>query len=310
MQCERNPVCFGHGEAEVFMDMADRQLSAMIEDVDNVARVLKAIAACARGSEPVLLLGGRSTGASLLAEVIHACSGRPEESMVRARCGRYTGVLLEALLFSGPVARRRIQPRGLGGTGTVAAANGGSLFVEQIQNATASVQARLTDLVANQRYVDFTKKHSYSADVRLIASAEADLGSRASCGQFSPKLLSRLWPCRIELNESCMSRTRLLNVIELLRAELTPQAAFANAQVTDWWCSAARTATRNETSIALREAVETAAKKSSKAAPVESILIGAVEHLSKTIAEPRRVEMQILRAKVPAKTAAALVASG
>ncbi len=291
------------------MDTADRQLSALIEDVDNVARVLGAIAACARGSEPVLLLGGRSTGASLLAEVIHACSGRAEESMVRARCGRYTGVLLEALLFSGPVARRRIQPRGLGGTGTVAAAKGGSLFVEQIQNATMSLQERLADLVTNQRYIDFTKKHSFSADVRLIASAEGDLEWRASCGRFSPKLFSRLGSCCIELNECCMSRKRLLNVIELLRAELTPRAAFASAQVTDWWCNAARTTTKSETSIALREAVETTAKQSSKAAPVESILIGAVEHLSKTIAQPRRVEMQILRAKVSAKAAGALVAS-
>jgi hypothetical protein len=48
------------------MDTADRKLSALIEDVDNVARVLGAIAACARGSEPVLLVGRRTTGASLL----------------------------------------------------------------------------------------------------------------------------------------------------------------------------------------------------------------------------------------------------
>jgi hypothetical protein len=67
---------------------------------------------------------------------------------------------------------------------------------------------------------------------------------------------------------------------------------------------------RSETSIALRDAVETAARRSPKSVPAESILIGAVEHLSKTIAVPRQVEMQILRVKVQAKAVAALVASG
>ncbi len=292
------------------MDTADRQLSAMIEDVDNVARVLEAVAGCARGSEPVLLLGGRSTGASLLAEVIHRCSARCAASFVQARCGRYTGVLLEALLFRGPASKGRVQPRVLGGTGSLATADGGSLFVEQIQNTTVSVQERLAELIATRRYVDFTKRHWHSADVRLIASAEADLKRRAFCGGFSPKLFARLGPCCIELNKSCMSRTRILNVIELLRSDLTPQAAFASAQVTDWWSKAARTATRSATSMALREAVETAAKLSSAAATAESILIEAVERLSKTIAVPRQVEMQIRHANVQPRMAAALVASG
>src|SRR5271170_5169682 len=82
-----------------FMNMGDKRLSATIDDVDAVAHVMEMIAIHAQSAAPILLLGPRSTGASFLAEAIHACSARCDLPFVRARCGLYSGTLLEARLF-------------------------------------------------------------------------------------------------------------------------------------------------------------------------------------------------------------------
>ena len=139
------------------MNADDRRLSGMIEDVDNLARVLEKIAGHARSGEPVLLIGPRSGGASFLAEAIHGCSSRRNRPFVKARCGQYTGMLLEAKLFGSSRRKSAFWATPLCGRGTVAAADGGSLFVEQIQHATPSVQARLFELVVHQEYAYFER---------------------------------------------------------------------------------------------------------------------------------------------------------
>jgi transcriptional regulator of aromatic amino acid metabolism len=276
------------------MDTGDRRLSAMIADVDNVANVLEMIAVHARTNAPVLLLGSRSTGVSFLAETLHACSERSHNSLVRARCGVYTGTLLEARLFGRSTARSEyVSPGAPRGNGMLGTAAGGSLFVEQIQNTTSSVQARLLDLVASQEYFDFERRCTYSADVRLIASAPLPhLEKYVNSGRFSPTLFSRLRLSSIELNGCCTSRERILAVIDLLRTEALPHADGAAAPVVEWWMNAARTATQTPASELLRQVVKTAEKECPESAPAETAFLAALREMSRNITEPRRSEMK------------------
>ena len=266
----------------------DYRLSAMIEDVDNVAHVLELVARFAHSGTPVLLLGPRCSGATFLAEALHACSLRHDRSFVRARCGVYSGMLLEAQLFG-----RSTAPNGyLRGTlsrkrGMVAVADHGSLFVEQIQNANPGVQARLLDLLTDHQYTDFEKTSTYAADVRLIVSARPGLEDRASAGLFLPALCARLLRSSIELRGNTVSRTSILSVIDLLRAQVTPQTVRDTGPVTEWWMQAARTATQTPNSTLLRYAVEVVARQLPASTPVESLFHSVLQYMIRNNNKPR-----------------------
>ncbi|HUO09980.1 MAG TPA: sigma 54-interacting transcriptional regulator [Phycisphaerae bacterium] len=267
----------------------DNRLSAMIENVDSVARVLDMLAQQAQSSAPVLMLGPRCSGACFLAEALHACSPRRDRPFVRARCGLYSGMLLEAQLFG-----RSNSPNGyLRNTlsrkkGMVAIADGGSLFVEQIQNANAGVQDRLFDLITHQEYSDFEQTSTYAADVRLIVSARCDLENRVNSGLFLPNLHALLQPACIELHGSCISRDGILSVIDLLRAQVTPQTTHNIGRVTEWWMQAARTATQTPNSAVLRYAVEAVTRQLPDSASSESIFLAALQYMARNSSKPRR----------------------
>jgi transcriptional regulator of acetoin/glycerol metabolism len=272
--------------------MYDKRLAAMIDDVDNVARVLEMIAIHAPTDEPVLLVGARSSGASFLAEAIHACSPRRDRRLVRARCGLYSGMLLEAQLFGRSSARNgHMRATCCRKKGMAAIADRGSLFVEQIQNTTPSVQTILFDLISDKEYVNFERTVIHHADVRLIASARPGLEDRAMEGQFHRDLFSALRPSSIEIIGGCASRSRILAVIDLLRAEVMPRGSFATAQITDWWANAARTATQTAASMRLRKAVEAVAQLHPASANVETIFLAAVRHMSQNSVGTHRVEI-------------------
>jgi sigma54-dependent transcription regulator len=269
------------------MNADDMRLSAIVEDIKNVAGVLEQIAIQADADAPVLLLGPRSTGAGLLAEMIHATSDRDACTFVTARCGLYSGELLEARLFG-----RFNPPKGYhrataSNRGTIASADGGSLFVEQIQNATPSVQARLLELIARNQYADYERRTTYKADMRLIASARFELASRAKSGHFMRELLSQFTLQPIELNASCATREGILGVIELLRLH---RPCGIQAQLSGWWERAACGAIQDRASERLRRAVELVALQLPDAASARTVLIGALRYMRRPPAGALRLD--------------------
>jgi DNA-binding NtrC family response regulator len=263
------------------MNEADKRLARLIEDVDNVARVMEAIAAHMLSDTPILLIGPRSTGAQLLSEAIHASSARFERPFVRARCGLYSGILLEAQLFGKSHARGGCHPLiASRKQGMVERADRGTLFIEQIQNATPSVQTLLFDVIANKEYLDFERTSIHHADVRLIASARYGLKNRVGKGQFLPHLYAQFESHCIELNDTCESRERILSVIDLLRTDVSLQAATPLEGGSIWWMDAARTATQTAVSVTLRNAVKAATREHAPLSRIEPVLFSTLHCLS------------------------------
>ena len=273
------------------MNAYDTQVSAVMDDVDHVARVLELIAMHAPSREPVLFLGPRNLGANFLAEALHACSPRHDRPYVRARCGLYSGMLLDAQLFGRSNVRngylRATMSRRKGMVGT---ADGGSFFVEQIQNTTPGVQAKLLELITEGEYTDFEQTATYVADVRLIASARPSLEHRVKSGLFLPQLWAQLRPACIELDGSCASQEGILAVIDRLRAEVMLQTAGGIGRVTECWTMAERSAKPTHASTALRRAVEFATQQCPSSVPIEAVFLVALRYMSRDLAESRDVE--------------------
>lgn len=274
------------------MNADDKRLLAIIDDVNNVARVMERIAFYSKSDVPVLLVGPRNSGATFLAEALHGCSMRRNCSFVRARCGLYSGMLLEAQLFGRSSVRngylRATMSRREGIIGT---ANGGSLFVEQIQNTAASLQTRLLELLTHQEYADFEQTSIYSADVRLIVSARRGLEYRVKSGLFQENLFSHFKRAQIELTGNCTSRDGILAVIDLLRAEAAHQTTGGTGRLTEWWLKAASSAIRTPTSAVLRRALESVAPHFTHTAPVEAVFLAALRQMCHNSSEERRFEI-------------------
>ncbi|MEM6559331.1 MAG: sigma 54-interacting transcriptional regulator [Myxococcota bacterium] len=150
------------------------------------------LATLARGTLPVLLEGETGVGKSFLAErCVHARSGR-DGPFVIADLASIPGDLIAAHLFgatrgsyTGAVADR---------AGVFALADGGSLFLDEIQNVPLDVQRQLLVVLQERRVRPLGAAREQKVDVKVIASSNEPLGEAVRQGRFRQDLYMRLGP--------------------------------------------------------------------------------------------------------------------
>jgi len=154
-------------------------------------------------------------------------------------------MLLDAQLFGRSNVRngylRATMSRRKGIVGT---ADGGSLFVEQIQNTTPGVQAKLLELITGGRIHRFRANRHYVADVRLIASARR-VWTSCESGLFLPQLWAQLRRRASNSTEAAPPRKVFSAVIDrLARRSYASGPQAASGRVTECWTMAERSASR------------------------------------------------------------------
>jgi two-component system nitrogen regulation response regulator GlnG len=165
--------------------------SAQVRDVvDQVATV-------AASRFTVLVLGETGTGKELVAQAIHKSSERRRGPFVALDCGAIPEALLESELFghekgSFTGADRKKQ-------GRFQLAEGGSLFLDEVGNLPASLQAKLLRVLESQQVVSVGGARATALDVRFIAATNDDLPARVTNGRFRADLYFRLAQYTLEL---------------------------------------------------------------------------------------------------------------
>jgi len=141
-------------------------------------------------NRPVLLIGERGTGKELAASRLHFLSGRWQEPMVALNCSALAPSLIESELFgyekgafTGAEKRR---------TGRFEAADGGTIFLDEIGNIPVEVQEKILRVVEYGTFERVGSSESIEVDVRIIAATNADLIALAEEGRFKQDLLDRL----------------------------------------------------------------------------------------------------------------------
>jgi len=139
---------------------------------------------------PVLLLGERGTGKELAAARLHYLSDHWNAPLVALNCAALAPSLIETELFghergafTGATQRR---------TGRFEAADGGSLFLDEIGSTPLEVQEKILRVVEYGVLERVGSSVSIEANVRIIAATNADLGDMAAQGLFKQDLLDRL----------------------------------------------------------------------------------------------------------------------
>ena len=138
---------------------------------------------------PVLVLGESGTGKELVARELHARSGR-KGPFIAINCAALPENLVESELFghergafTGAEKRR---------AGAFEAANGGSLFLDEIGELPLPVQAKLLRVLESERVRRVGGNDEIPLDMRVIAATHRDLEDEARAGRFREDLYYRL----------------------------------------------------------------------------------------------------------------------
>jgi two-component system, NtrC family, response regulator HupR/HoxA len=169
----------------------------IVRDSAAMQRVYELIRTIAVHDVPVLLTGETGTGKELAAREIHALSKRAQTPFIAQDCGALTETLLESELFG------HMKGAFTGATadhpGLFQIADGGTIFLDEIQNTSPALQARLLRVVeeGEVRPVGGTKPKR--VDVRLIAACNVDLKQAVKDQRFRSDFYYRLNRFPIEL---------------------------------------------------------------------------------------------------------------
>lgn len=150
-------------------------VSAPMKHVFDVARK------AAQSSSAVLLHGELGTGKAQIAAAIHMLSARAENPFVRFCCSSMEKQEQEHCLFGSSS-----EP------GLVIAANGGSLFLDEVDSLTVRSQTLLLEILEQKRIRWRPDQSSTPLDLRIIAASNNDLSKKVSDGQFREDLYWQL----------------------------------------------------------------------------------------------------------------------
>jgi two-component system, NtrC family, response regulator AtoC len=132
----------------------------------------------------VLLIGESGTGKDLVARIIHTQSGR-QHPFLSLACSTLPEVLLETELFGS-------EGDGAGRAGLLEQADGGTIFIDEIEALPAATQAKLLRFAEDKTFRRVGAASDISADARIIAATRRDVQASFGEGKLREDLLHRL----------------------------------------------------------------------------------------------------------------------
>ena len=138
----------------------------------------------------ILIQGESGTGKEVLAKAIHYHSPRAHMPLLDVNCAALPDALLESELFGfepGAFTDARRRKEGL-----LERAHGGTVFLDEIGNMSAAVQAKLLRVLEEGTFMHLGGTQSISVDVRVVAATNRNLKEAVGEGRFRDDLFYRL----------------------------------------------------------------------------------------------------------------------
>jgi DNA-binding NtrC family response regulator len=165
-------------------------LQSVIGHDYRMLKVFDLVESVAPSPVTVLIQGASGTGKSLVAKVIHHLSGRAGKPFVEVSCGAIPETLLESELFghtrgafTGAVANK---------PGKFKAADGGTVFLDEISAASPGLQVKLLRFLQSHQFEAVGSNKAETVDVRVILATNVDLEAEVQAGRFREDLFYRV----------------------------------------------------------------------------------------------------------------------
>jgi two-component system response regulator AtoC len=181
----------------------NRQLKARIQEIERdyrfgrlvarsstMAAVLQLAQKAARYSTTVLILGESGTGKELIARGIHYEGERGHKPLIPVNCGGIPETLLESELFG--YKRGAFTGADRNKKGLFQAADGGSIFLDEIGELPLALQVKLLRVLQENEIRPVGDSKTSQVNVRVIAATAKNLEEEVKRGSFREDLFYRL----------------------------------------------------------------------------------------------------------------------
>ncbi|MEW7289346.1 sigma-54-dependent transcriptional regulator [Aquimarina sp. 2304DJ70-9] len=159
--------------------------------------VLNLVQKVAKTDVNVLITGENGTGKELIARELHRISSRKNEIFIGVDMGSISESLFESELFGH--TKGAFTDAKEDRAGKFEAANGGSLFLDEIGNLSLQTQAKLLSAIQNRSIVRVGSNKTIAVDIRLICATNCNLNKMVADGVFREDLLYRINTIHIEV---------------------------------------------------------------------------------------------------------------
>jgi DNA-binding NtrC family response regulator len=193
---------------------------------DVMNTVIRQINQVASTEFSVIIQGETGTGKSVVAGAIHNLSGRSERPFVSVDIGLIPDLLVESELFGYKkgafTGAEKDKP------GYFEAAQGGTIFLDELENMSPHVQAKLLSVIEKRKIYPLGGTGELGVDVRIIAATNKDIGEAVEKKEFREDLYYRLGEFIISLPPL---RERVDDIPFFARKFLLEASAELNKQI-------------------------------------------------------------------------------
>ena len=155
-----------------------------------LAKLLNEISLVAPLDVSVLLTGQSGVGKGAAARIIHDNGPRADKPFVELNCTTLPDSLIESELFGALAGAHSTATRAM--PGKVAAAEGGTLLLDEIGDLSPNAQSKLLQLLQSREYFPLGSTQATKANVRVLAATNVDLEKAVEEGRFREDLYYRL----------------------------------------------------------------------------------------------------------------------
>jgi len=139
---------------------------------------------------PILITGENGTGKELVAKTIHQFSKRSDKPMVTVNCAAIPDELFESELFG---HEKGAFPQAVSkNIGKFEIADGGTLYLDEIGDMSLANQAKIVQVIQEQKFTRLGGNRVLDVNVRIIASTNKNLEREIEEGRFREDLYFRL----------------------------------------------------------------------------------------------------------------------
>src|SRR6266849_1052904 len=206
---------------------AEMELNGIVGSSSKIQDVMRMVSRLKDTRTPVLVTGESGTGKELVARAIHFRGPLAQMPFIAVDCGALVPTLMESELFGHEkgsfTGALKSKP------GLFHAANGGTIFLDEIGELPLEMQAKLLRVLQEKEVRPVGSNDHVSVDVRVIAATNRDLEAAYRGGTFRKDLYFRLNVVTVHLPAL---RERRSDIPMLVHHFLGRYAPGTNLQVT------------------------------------------------------------------------------
>ncbi len=176
---------------------ASKKYNEIIGESEQIKKVIQTIDRVQDNKATVYISGESGTGKELVARSIHYNGKFSREPFITVNCGGIPENLLESELFG--YVKGAFTGAEDNREGFFQAAEGGTIFLDEIGNASFGVQARLLRVLQEKEIIKVGARKSEKIDLRVIAATNSDLREMVAKETFREDLYYRLTVVEIQV---------------------------------------------------------------------------------------------------------------